>query len=74
MIKGYSRKKSLVGSGGGETAGDIFFYGRLVGKDFKLYGSLMSDQIKLHGWLVFRCVEGEERIYSAKKREKFYQI
>ena len=36
--------------------------------DFKLYGSLVSDQIKLHGWLVFRCVEGEERILSAKKR------
>ena len=41
--------------------------------DFKLNGSLVSDQIKLHGWLVFRCVEGEERILSAKKREKFYQ-
>ena len=59
---------------GGKTAGDIFFKGWLVWKDFKLYGSLVSDQIKLHGWLVFRCVEGEERIISAKKREKFYQI
>ena len=23
---------------------------------------------------IFRCVEGEERILSAQKREKFYQI
>ena len=60
--------------GGGETANDIFFYGWLVRKDFKLCGSLVSDQIKLHGWLVFRCVEREERILSARKREKFYQI
>ena len=58
----------------GKTAGYIFFYGWLVRKVFKLYGSLVSDQIKLHGWLVFRCVEGEERILSAQKREKFYQI
>ena len=35
---------------------------------------LVSDQIKLHGGLVFRCVEGEVRILSAKKREKLYQI
>ena len=34
-------------------------------------GSLVSDQIKLHGWLVFRCVEGEERILSAKKERSF---
>ena len=57
--------------GGGETAGDIFFYGWLVRKDFKFNGSLVSDQIKLHGWLVFRCVEGEERILSAKKERSF---
>ena len=53
-------------------ADDIFFYRCyrwLVRKDFKLYGSLVSAQIKLHGWLVFRCVEREERILSAKKRE-----
>ena len=60
--------------GRGETAANIFFYGWLVRKDFKLYASLVSNQIKLHGWLVFRCVKGEERILSAKKREKFYQI
>ena len=74
--KGYSRKKYLGGGGGGgggKTAGDISFYGWLVWKDFKLYGSLVSDQIKLHGWLVFRCVEGGERILFAKK-EKFFQI
>ena len=53
----------------GKTAGDIFFYGWLVFKFFKLYGSLVSDQILLHGWLVFSCVEGEERILSAKKKE-----
>ena len=58
----------------GKTAGDIFFYGWLVRKVFKLYGSLVSYQSYLHGWLVFRCVEGEERILSAQKREKFYQI
>ena len=46
----------------------------LVQKDLKKYGSLVFDQIKLHWWLVFRCVEGEERILSAKNREKFYQI
>ena len=39
--QGYSRKKDL----GGEDAGDIFFYGWLVLKVFKLYGSLVSDQI-----------------------------
>ena len=65
-------RKLTLGLLGEETAGDIFFTGWLVRKDFKLYGSLVSDQIKLHGWLVFRCVEGEERILSAKKRE-FYQ-
>ena len=54
----------------GKRAGDIFFYGWLVLKVFKLYGSLVSDQIKLHGWLVFRCVEGEERILSAKKERE----
>ena len=59
------------GGGGGKTAADIFFYGWLVRKDFKLYGSLVSDQIKLHGWLVFRCMEGEERILSAKKERSF---
>ena len=31
----------------------------------------MSNQIWLHGWLVFRCVEGEERILSAKKERSF---
>ena len=65
-------RKLTLGLLGEETAGDIFFNGWLVRKDFKLYGSLVSGQIKLHGWLVFRCVEGEERILSAKKRE-FYQ-
>ena len=30
---------------GGETVGDIFFYGWLVRKVFKLYGSLVFDQI-----------------------------
>ena len=40
-------------------------------KDFKLYGSLVSDQIILHGWLVFCCVEGEERILAAKKERSF---
>ena len=40
-------------------------------KDLKLYGSLVSDQIKLHGWFVFPCVEGEERILSAKKERSF---
>ena len=40
-------------------------------KVFKLYGSLVFDQIILHGLLVSRCVVGEERILSAKKREKF---
>ena len=39
-------------------------------KDFKLYGSLVSNQIKLQEWLVFRCVEGEERILSAKKKRE----
>ena len=34
-----------VGGGGGGTAGDIFFYGWLVWKVFKLYGSLMVNQI-----------------------------
>ena len=29
----------------GKTVGDIFFYGWLVLKVFKLYGSLVSDQI-----------------------------
>ena len=52
-------------------AGDIFFYVWLVQKDFKLYGSLVSHQIKLHGWLVFCCVEGEERILYAKKERSF---
>ena len=66
-VKGYSRKKYL----GGKRAGDIFFYGWLVRKVFKLYGSLVFDQIYLHGWLVFRCVEGEERILSAKKERSF---
>ena len=56
----------------GKTAEDIFFYGWLVRKDFKLYGSLVYDQINLHGWLVFRCVEGEERILSAKKKERSF--
>ena len=32
----------------GKTAGDIFFYGWLVLKVFKLYGSLMFDQILLN--------------------------
>ena len=54
-----------------KTADDIFFYGLLVRKDFKLYGSLVSDQLKLHGWLVFRCVKGEERILSSKKERSF---
>ena len=36
----------------------------------KLYGSLVFDQIKLHGWLVFRCVEGEERLLSVKKKRE----
>ena len=31
----------------GKTAGDIFFYGWLVRKVFKLYGLLVFDQIKL---------------------------
>ena len=48
-VKGYSRKKYLGGGGGGggggKTAGDIFFYGLLVRKVFKLYGSLVFDQI-----------------------------
>ena len=39
--------------------------------DGRRYGSLVSDQIKLHGWLVFHCVEGEERILSAKKEGSF---
>ena len=56
--------------GGGKTADDIFFYGWLVRKDFKLYGSLVSDQIKLHGRLVFRCVEGEERLLSNLAKRK----
>ena len=56
----------MLKSGGGKTAADIFFHGWLVRKDFKLYGSFVSDQIKLHGSLVFHCVEGEERILSAK--------
>ena len=43
-------------------------------KDFKLYGSLVSDNIKLHGWLVFHCVEGEERILSAKKERSFINL
>ena len=55
-----------------QTAADIFFYGWLVWKDFKLYGSLLSNQINLHGWLVFRCVEGEERLLSAKKKERSF--
>ena len=33
------------GGGVGETVGDIFFYGWLVRKVFKLYGSLVFDQI-----------------------------
>ena len=40
-----SRIKYLGGGrGGGETAGNIFFYGWLVGKVFRLYGSLVFDQ------------------------------
>ena len=77
MTLGYSRKNTWGGGGGGgggggKRAGNIFFYGWLVRKDSKLYGSLVSDQIKLHGWLVFRCVEGEERILSAKKKERSF--
>ena len=74
MAKGYSRKNTWGGGGGGgggKMEDDIFSYGWLVRKDFKLYGSLLSDQIKLHGWLVFRCVEGEERILSAKTERSF---
>ena len=45
LTEGYSRKKYQGGEGGGKTAGDIFFYGWLVWKVFKLYGSLVFDQI-----------------------------
>ena len=39
-------KNTGVGvGGGGKTAGDIFFYGWLVRKVFKLYGALVFDQI-----------------------------
>ena len=70
---GLFQKKIPGGRGGGGEDGRryIFFYGWLVRKDFKLYGSLVLDQIKLHGWFVFRCVEGEERILSAKKERSF---
>ena len=37
----------------GKTAGDIFFYGWLVLKVFKLYGSLVWKVFKLFGSLVF---------------------
>ena len=58
------------GGGGEETAGDIFLYGWLVGKDFKLYGSLVSDKIKLHGWY-FAAWKGRKKYYLPKKERSF---
>ena len=41
----FQKKKYLGGGGGGGGAGDIFFFGWLVRKVFKLYGSLVFNQI-----------------------------
>ena len=71
QVRGIPEKIPGGGGGGGKSTGDILFYGWLVRRDFKLYESLVSNQIKLHGWLVIRCVEGEERILSAKKERSF---
>ena len=45
FFRAIPEKKPGGGGGGGKTAGDIFFYGWLVQKVFKLYGSLVFDQI-----------------------------
>ena len=53
-----------------ETAGDIFFYGWLVRKVFKLYGSLVRPN--LITWVVGISLHGRARKnIICQKREKF---
>ena len=68
--KGYSRKNTWGGGGGGRRGEDgrryIFLW--VVGAES--FQIIWVIGVRLNQ-LVFRCVEGEKRILSAKKRKKF---
>ena len=56
----------------GNTAGNIFFYGWLVRKVFKLMGHWCPTKSNnMGGWY---WVEGKKEYYLPKKIEMFYQI
>ena len=54
-----------------KTAGDIFFYGWLVRKVFKLYGSLVSEKSNYMGGWYFAEWKGKKKYYLPKKERSF---
>ena len=77
-VRAIPEKNTWGGGGGGGVDGGWGEDGRhyiflwVVGAErFQIIWVIGVRQIKLHGWLVFRCVEGEKRILSAKKERSF---
>ena len=66
---GYPRKKYLGGGGG--VAADIFFYGWLVRKDFKLYGHWCPTKSNYMGGWYLAAWKGKKEYYLPKKERSF---